>query len=96
MPYKANENRRHKIPKARYRVENWAAYDAALRRRGDLRIWVTPEAIAAWTPAKTGRRGRPPRYADIAIEAGMMAANAVSAGTGVPPRTRSHPQSGVP
>ena len=38
MPYKANESRRHKIPRARYRVENWAAYDAALRRRGDLTL----------------------------------------------------------
>jgi len=56
MPYKANEPRRHKIPKARYRVENWAAYDASLRRRGDLTLWVTPEAITAWTPPKTGRR----------------------------------------
>ncbi|MGQ9371279.1 IS5 family transposase [Azospirillum sp. ST 5-10] len=72
MPYKANESRRHKIPKARYRVENWAVYDAALRRRGDLTIWVTPEAIAAWTPPATGRRGRPGRYSDLAIEAGLM------------------------
>jgi len=72
MPYKANEPRRHKISKARYRVENWAAYDAALRRRGDLTIWVSPEAIAAWTPPATGRRGRPSRYSDIAIEAGLM------------------------
>ncbi|MGN6773462.1 MAG: IS5 family transposase [Rhizobiaceae bacterium] len=72
MPYKANESRRHKIPRARYRVENWAAYDAALRRRGDLTVWVTPEAIAAWTPARTGQRGRPARYSDIAIEAGLM------------------------
>ena len=72
MPYKANESRRHKIPRARYRVENWSAYDAALRRRGDLTIWVTPEAIAAWTAAKTGRRGRPARYSAIAIEAGLM------------------------
>ncbi|WP_376967668.1 IS5 family transposase (plasmid) [Azospirillum sp. A26] len=72
MPYKANESRRHKIPKARYRVENWAAYDAALRRRGDLTIWVTPEAIATWTPPASGRRGRPTRYSDVAIEAGLM------------------------
>jgi len=71
MLYKANEARR-KIPKARYRVEHWAAYDAALRRREDLTLWVTPEAIAAWTPPVTGRRGRPARYADIAIEAGLM------------------------
>ncbi len=72
MPYKANESRRHKIPRARYRVENWGAYDAALRRRGDLTVWVTPEAIAAWTPPATGRRGRPARYSDIAIEVGLM------------------------
>jgi len=39
MPYKANEPRRYQIPKAHYGVENWAAYDAALRRRGDLTIW---------------------------------------------------------
>jgi hypothetical protein len=29
MPYKFNESRRHKIPKARYRVTNWPEYDAA-------------------------------------------------------------------
>jgi hypothetical protein len=33
---------------------------------------VLPEAIAAWTPAKTDRRGRPPRSSDLAIEAGLM------------------------
>jgi hypothetical protein len=59
MPYKANQPRCHKIPKARYRIENWAEYDAALVRRGSLTVWVTPEVIAAWTPAQTGRRGRP-------------------------------------
>ena len=41
MPYKVNEKRRHRIPKARYRVQNWREYDAALRRRGDLTVWVT-------------------------------------------------------
>ena len=30
MPYKFNESRRHKIPKAKYRVTNWPEYDAAL------------------------------------------------------------------
>lgn len=28
MPYKANESGRHEIPRVRYRVENWSAYDA--------------------------------------------------------------------
>src|SRR3712207_1938205 len=58
MPYKANEARRHKIPRARYRVANWPAYDRALQQRGSLTVWVTPQALAAWHPPKTGRRGR--------------------------------------
>jgi transposase len=72
MPYKVNEKRRHKIQKARYRVQNWREYDAALRRRGDLTVWVTPGAIAAWKPPHSGRCGRPQQYSAIAIETGMM------------------------
>jgi hypothetical protein len=72
MPYKVNEKRRHKIPKARYRVQNWRDYDAALRRRGDLTVWVTPAAMAAWTPPPCRRRGRPQKYSEIAVETGLM------------------------
>src|SRR5215210_3065977 len=72
MPYKANEPRRHKIPRARYRVSNWPEYDRALQQRGSLTVWVTPEALAAWHPPKTGRRGRSPQYADIVIETGHL------------------------
>jgi transposase len=72
MPHKANDPRRHKFPKARYRIDNWAAYDAALRDRGDLTVWVTPEALAAWHPPTSGQRGRSPTYSDLAIETGMM------------------------
>src|SRR5688500_12192452 len=72
MPYKANEARRHKIPRARYKVTNWPEYDRALQQRGSLTVWVTPEALAAWHPPKTGRRGRSPRYAEIAIETGHL------------------------
>jgi hypothetical protein len=72
MPYKVNEKRRHRIPKARYRVKNWHSYDAALRRRGDLTVWVTPAAMAAWTPPRNGRRGRPQQYSAIAIETGLL------------------------
>ncbi|MCC2651299.1 MAG: Transposase of ISAli17, family, subgroup [Microvirga sp.] len=72
MPYKVNQERRHRIPRARYRVKNWRDYDAALRRRGDLTVWVTAEAIEAWTPANTGRRGRPQRYSEMVVETGLM------------------------
>jgi hypothetical protein len=71
MPYKFNESRRHKIPKARYRVTNWPDYDAALVRRGILTVWLTEEAIAAWHALATGERGGQPIYSDIAIETGL-------------------------
>jgi transposase len=72
MPYKLNEKRRHRIPRTRYRVTNWREYDAALRQRGDLTVWVTPAAMAGWTPPRNGRRGRPQQYSAIAIETGLM------------------------
>ena len=71
MPYKFHEDRRHKIPKARYRVMNWPEYDAALVRRGDLTVWFTEEAVAAWHAPPTGERGGQPIYSDIAIETGL-------------------------
>jgi hypothetical protein len=72
MPYKVNQERRHRIPRAHYRVKNWRDYDAALRRRGDLTVWVTPAAMAAWTPPRNDRRGRPQKYSEIAVETGLM------------------------
>jgi hypothetical protein len=41
MPNKHNAERRHHIPKMKFRVRNWAQYDAGLRRRGSLTLWVT-------------------------------------------------------
>jgi hypothetical protein len=40
MPFKHNAARRHRIPKARYRVQNWPAYEAGLKWRGDLTLWL--------------------------------------------------------
>jgi len=39
MPNKHNDDRRHHIPKMRFQVTNWAAYEAGLRRRGSLTLW---------------------------------------------------------
>ena len=50
MPFKANQDRRHHIPKQKHRVTNWAEYDAGLRARGSLTVWFTPEAVAARHP----------------------------------------------
>ena len=53
-------------------MTNWPEYDRALQRRGSLTVWVTPEALAAWHPPRTGRRGRSRTYSDIAIETGHL------------------------
>jgi hypothetical protein len=64
MPYKFNESRRHKIPKARYRVTNWPEYDAALVRRGSLTVWLTEQAVSAWHAPATCERGGQAVYAE--------------------------------
>ena len=67
MPFKANAARRHRIPKQRYRVTNWAEYDAALRQRGSLTVWFTDEAIAAWRAEPRTTPGGQPWYSPLAI-----------------------------
>ena len=67
MPFKANQDRRHHIPKHRHRVTNWAAYDIALRQRGSLTVWFTEAAIAAWKAEPRRTRGGQPRYSALAI-----------------------------
>jgi hypothetical protein len=52
MPYKHNEPRRHRLPQTRYKVSNWRKYNRALQQHSSLTVWVTPEALEAWAPAK--------------------------------------------
>ena len=60
MPFKANADRRHHIPKQRHRVTNWAEYDAALRQRGSRTLWFSEAAIAASrAEARTTPGGQP-------------------------------------
>ena len=61
----------HPTYKAKYRVANWPAYNQALVRRGDVMVWLSSEAIAAWTPRRSGRRGGQRRYSDLAIETAL-------------------------
>ena len=67
MPFKANQDRRHRIPKQRHRVTNWAAYDAGLRQRGSLTVWFTDEAVAAWQAEPRTTPGGQPHYSALAI-----------------------------
>jgi hypothetical protein len=67
VPFKANAARRHRIPRQRHRVTNWAEYDAALRQRGSLTVWFTDEALRAWRAEPRTTRGGQPWYSALAI-----------------------------
>jgi hypothetical protein len=67
VPFKANTDRRHHIPKQRHRTTNSAAYDAALRQRGSLTVWFTNPAITAWRAEARTTRGGQPRYSGLAV-----------------------------
>jgi hypothetical protein len=71
VPFKANAARRHRIPKQRYRVTNWAEYDTALRQRGSLTVWFTDDAIAAWRAEPRTTRGGQPHYSALAIKTAL-------------------------
>ncbi|NKL25023.1 IS5 family transposase [Rhizobium leguminosarum] len=71
MPYKHNADRRHHIAKMNFRVTNWPEYEAGLRRRGSLTLWMTPEALARWHAPRRKTRGGQPRYSDLAIETAL-------------------------
>ena len=62
---------RHPKYKMSYRIKNWPEYEKSLRNRGDITVWLSGDAIDAWTPPKNGKRGGQPIYSDIAIETSL-------------------------
>jgi hypothetical protein len=71
MPFKASAARRDRIPRQRYRVTNWAEYDAGLRQRGSLTVWFSEEAIAAWRAEPRITRGGQAHYSALAIRTAL-------------------------
>jgi Transposase DDE domain len=59
-------------PETRYRVQNWPAYDAGLKRRGDLTLWLDAAALARWQAPRRTTPGGQARYSDAAIELVLM------------------------
>ena len=64
-------SRIHPTYKTKYGVANWPSYDRALVRRGDVTLWLSPNAIATWEPARVGTRGGQPKYSNLAIETAL-------------------------
>ena len=65
------QSRVHPKYKTKYRVSNWAEYDQALVKRGDITLWISGEAIASWKPAPTGLRGAQRKFSNHAIETAL-------------------------
>ncbi len=68
MLHKFKVDRRDKILKQKRRVTNCAEYDESLRRRGDLMVWISEEALALWAAAPRTTPGGQAVYSDLAID----------------------------
>ena len=64
-------SRVHPTYKTKYRVANWPEYERSLVLRGDVTIWLSPEAVAAWKPARDARRGGQLKFSKLAIETAL-------------------------
>ena len=62
----------HPKYKTKYRVGNWTEYDRALVQRGDITLWISTDAIDAWKPAPSGRRGGQRKFSDHAIGTALI------------------------
>ncbi len=71
MPKAHKRAYRHPKYKTSYRIKNWSEYEQSLRNRGDITVWLSRDAVDAWTPPKNGKRGGQPIYSDIAIETSL-------------------------
>lgn len=69
MSFRHNAARRHRLPEARHRVRNRPAYEAGLRRRGDLTLWLEEAAIAGWhAPRRCGTETARPAVVSAGVE----------------------------
>jgi hypothetical protein len=55
-------------PKQKQWVTNWAEYNEGLRRRGDLTVWISDDALDLWEAAPRKTLGGQRRYSNLAIE----------------------------
>ncbi len=64
-------SRVHPKYKTKYHVGNWREYERALVQRGDVTLWLSADAVDAWIPAASGRRGAQRKFSDHAIETAL-------------------------
>jgi len=69
MPNKYAEKKEWNVPKQKYKLSNWSEYSDALRRRGEIDVWLSEEAISLWYEKDRvyDGTGAPKRFSDFAI-----------------------------
>ena len=68
MPHKFTADRRTESRSKKYRITNRASYTESLRRRGDLTVWVSDQALGLWSVPRRTTQGGQRTYSDLAIE----------------------------
>jgi hypothetical protein len=60
------------MDKKSYHTRNWKDYNKALVQRGSITLWFDANCVEEWQKTeKTGKRGRPQKYSDVAIHCGL-------------------------
>jgi hypothetical protein len=62
-----------KYVKKSYKTANWPEYEAGLRQRGSVTVWISEEELKGWGPPEHGQRkpGGQQRYSNHAIETAL-------------------------
>lgn len=58
----------HPLSKDKYKVTNWSAYNAGLKQRGSLTLWIDANIASHWNQESENKRGGQKIYSALAIE----------------------------
>ena len=58
----------HPLSKDKYKVTNWSAYNAGLKQRGSLTLWIDAAIASHWNQEPEHKRGGQKVYSALAIE----------------------------
>ena len=58
----------HPLSKDKYKVTNWSSYNAGLKQRGSLTLWVDATIASNWNQSSENKRGGQMLYSALAIE----------------------------
>lgn len=69
MPNKYPQKKGWNVPKQKYKLTNWSEYNEALRRRGDITLWLSEDVLSKWYEQERiyDGTGTPKLYTDFAI-----------------------------